>query len=719
MKIDTKSKTDQTCQRLCLNKDMCDKTLPSRSSIPRHLLLREIGGCINAKPAVLLSSKSGLNQIDKSPHNLSRDKHNDNDKAKCFENHPRINVNCMRHSLRILKDLISSSNRQFTISENHQPKVSLGGRRGVTYADGKLFVRNNVNKTYDCFAIRENHRKPCYFLPLQPHWEDAADITYSTSSQFQKPILIILRKGNCLNIHDLKTGYLIKTIFLGIRTISVGRYDSVNNHITTSPFSFNIPVTYKEVNVDFETSYIYVKSTRKPKPSDVLVSFAVFSYPPLEFVAQFHIHRSTFGMNITDAEVAQNILMVMEGQAQASVTRLYNLQHILEKRHPCKLDDYIQKLDIYRNLHHVHREGVVGNIAFGVPTNLDILERPPCLYSIKSYKQYIEISPAADMKFINCDINSREFKLNNLADGALVNNGNVGKLDEEARLNFRFHPDDSSRTIFMHPPHLSIYEIHKIENKVCDSSSLSIYKLHKVFNYTAEESINFEANKRHIHSEKDSFDFYPIREKVELNDRPLLTNSQRLDDQNSIQNEVSKHKSQKECVQTSLGNDNDSKIVKTRSGRTVVQRLSTWEYQNITQKTTDITYDYENELDILAILKYTDINETSPDRDDDDEFDDTEYSFLEHVVLVDSTTHTVIKRIPINEVLSVSKASNLNVSVIMDRDILLIKVQSNAKTLSYVYRLCSVAYDEESKQKKVFSDLDEDEPLISWRKRSR
>ena len=101
-----------------------------------------------------------------------------------------------------------------------------------------------------------------------------------------------------------------------------------------------------------------------------------------------------------------------------------------------------------------------------------------------------------------------------------------------------------------------------------------------------------------------------------------------------------------------------------------------------------VTYDYEDELDILVILTYNDFNETVPDRDDDDEFFDTQYSVLENVILLDNTTNNVIKRIPINEVLAHNGTSNLhNVSVILDRDILLIKVRSSVKTQCFVYQL--------------------------------
>ena len=687
---------------------MSDNTSFGDFNIPRHILLRELGGCVSIVPL----------KIKKRDHKDGRE-HNDIANETCqstssmkkrtisknslkkggnanFANHPRINVNIVRHSCRILRDLISSATRNFIpIDAKKNPIVSEGVAMGLIYADRKLFIRNKMNKTYDCFAVAERNHK-LYSLPSDPKWEDYAIIAHSTANIISKPVIIILKKGNSLHVHDLQTGSSIHNIHLGSR-ITTARRNHLNTMNRNNLVDNTFNVTYKELYVDLETSYICIKSTRRPKPSDVLVSFMIFTYPPLEVVAKFNVRRSIFGINITDAEVSQDILMIME---TGSVTKLYSLQSILSNQESFKVNkNYVSRNKYNSNMNQFQDDAFtfrdIKQLNSGMESNMvDITEKPPCLYDVKSFQHNLQFSPAAGMKIITCGLNDHNFKLQNMRDLSLVRNGMVGMRDPEGVNHFRFHPDDSSRAIYLHSPHLSIYEVYQMQNPAS-------FSMHKTFDYHATE-----LNRSNLQNEA-SNKCYEI-----VSDRNIITFHSLRDEtlhESSLKASHGTYTRQLQCEE--CGESFDSKpngcnprnspktqsTTTTKSGRKVVQRISTLEYDDLVQKRNYITYDYEDELDILVLLTYNDFNETFPDRDDDDEdFIDTQYSVLENVILLDNTTYNVIKRIPIGEVLKDNKVTCLhNVSVTLDRYLLLIRVQSGNTTQSFVYQLSASIGNEE------------------------
>ena len=714
-------------------------------NIPRHILLRELGGCVSILP---LKVKQRSHKDVREHNDIGNEKYHSTSSRKKgtisnsslkkgghanLANHPRINVNIIRYSFRILRDLISSTTRHFLpIDAKKNPIVGEGVAMGQIYADRKLFIRNKLNKTYDCFAIVERNHK-LYSLPSHPKWEDCEIIAHSTANILSKPVIIILKKGNSLHVHDLQTGSSIQKIDLGSRITTTDKYNA-EYHLNTTPNKNNLVdtefnVTYKELYNDLESSYICIKSTRRPKPSDVLVSFILFTYPPLEVVAKFNVCRSIFGTNITDAEVSQDILMIME---TGSVTKLYSLQSVLNNQESFNVTkNYMSHNKYNSSMSQLQDDGStfrdIKQLDSGRKSNvIEITEKPPCLYDVKSFQHNLQFSPAAGMKLITCGLNDHNFKLQNMSDLSLVRNGMVGMRDPEGINNFRFHPDDSSRAIYLHSPHLSIYEFHEMENLASSTS-----RMHKTFNYHVTESNrsnlkNEGFNKCYeIASDRDIINFHSLNNEIlhkstlkASNEtytnlfRPIINFHSFKDEtlhDSSLQASNETNTRQLHCEE--CGESIDSKpnscssknspktqsTTTTKSGRKVVQRISTLEYDDLVQKRNYITYDYEDELDILVLLTYNDFNETFPDRDDDDEdFMETQYSVLEDVILLDNTTYDVIKRIPIGEVLKHNKVTCLhNVSVTLDRDLLLVRVQSGNTIQSFVYQLSESFTDEE------------------------
>ena len=681
------------------------------SNLPQNFLLRELGGCISYCPTnskvIYDKSKSNEEKVQNSNTThagLSNTESNDTKAVVPNPSHPRINTNIVRHSYRIFKHLISSEYREFRPLDQHpnvvtssklkHPIVSEGVALGVTYADGKLFIRNKVDKTYDCYAVREDNKK-LYSLSLHPKWEDVAIVAHSTPNEVSKPIIIILRKGNIIDIHDLDTGNPITKIHLGASKNDCNVPDMTSpSRWARQDTSDQKSITFKELYFDFETSKICVKSTRNPRTSnkcDILVTFVLFSYPDMKHKTTVHIRRSAFGSNITDAEISQDIVMVMES---GSVTRLYSLQSVIDNELKNAQNN---GKNLIKTMHSTmfYQYHMKDHDNFNsMPTNI-IYEKPPCLYVIKSFQHNVQLSPISGMKTIITGLNDHNFKLLNLKDSSLVNNGMVGMRDPEGINHVRFHPDDSSRVLYLHPPHLSVYEIQDMRNSGKDATTESdSYKLHKTFDiHVIEASQKRNSTKSVLHNSANK-DCYRI-----LSDQDIINFHTIKFKENKAQEISETNESPTECNECGEAyrptpnmscNSTEPSLSTTKSGRKVVQRIPTLAYDDLVQKRNYITYDYEDELDILVLLTYNDFNETFPGRDDDEDFIDTQFSVLENVILLDNKTYQVIKRVPINEVLNDNRLCSLHdVSVTLDRDILLIKVHSGNQTKSFLYKLCS------------------------------
>jgi hypothetical protein len=218
-----------------------------------------------------------------------------------------------KHSRGLLRRLLLSGQRQFSAGTD-SPIVTQGDS---IYADGKILVRNNATKCYDCLCVHDL-RKKLYSLSMRPKWLDqelwAGPLTASAVPPLEgdqhRPALILLRDDNTLHVHDASDGKEMTSVFLAGPTTK-----------------------FKEMCCNEETATVVLKSTR-PKStgnaSDVLMSFLVFRHPPLKFLAHFRVCKSVFGANVTDASVHHNLLVVMHSDGQI---KCYSIEYILEKVH--------------------------------------------------------------------------------------------------------------------------------------------------------------------------------------------------------------------------------------------------------------------------------------------------------------------------------------------------------------------------------------------------
>ena len=103
-----------------------------------------------------------------------------------------------------------------------------------------------------------------------------------------------------------------------------------------------------------------------------------------------------------------------------------------------------------------------------------------------------------------------------------------------------------------------------------------------------------------------------------------------------------------------------------------------------------VSWDFEDELDLLVVLAHV----TTSDSDhlgEDEEEDEVNSVELKTVTLVDNETLQVLKEVPLY--VKDRRGSfdiNLRVHVTLDRDVLIVNVQSSVRTSTYIYQVFSL-----------------------------
>ncbi len=233
-------------------------------------------------------------------------------------------------------------------------------------------LQNSATKARDCVSVYDLKKK---FFSLMPAsnarwldqdvwWGTVTTSTTTTRNNQHVPVLVVLDSLNSLKVFDLTRGTQLASVSLG------------------SPS--NGP-KFKRLSCNMEQGTIVVKSVRTrgdyyshrdSSPSDVVVSLAVFTFPPLEFSASFDVRRSCFGDRACDASVHHDILVV---EYAGGLIRFFSLEHILERFATAA----------YR-LGDAYSAGIVG--VSGVPVNVDITQQqPPVLFEVKSQSHYLQI----------------------------------------------------------------------------------------------------------------------------------------------------------------------------------------------------------------------------------------------------------------------------------------------------------------------------------------
>ena len=292
------------------------------------------------------------------------------------------NVDRLAHG--VLRRLALSSDRQFFAScPTDSPVVCQGA---LIYVDGRIYVRNNATKCYDCLSVHDLTKK-FYSLPMRPKWLDQVKcpfvVLFSYFTTGSRGINFII---HCIYPDFVKsdpgltfalTGTFLPCLY---PTCETSNYKATLQEIWISPLVgdtapplesnqqrpalivlrddntlqvYNVEsgvlmasvylgdgVKFKEMSCNQETASIVVKSTRhRPSnatssngaPRDGVVSFVVFRFPPLKLLVHFVLCKSVFGVSVTDASIHQNLIVVMHSDGQI---KAFSLEYILENVMP-------------------------------------------------------------------------------------------------------------------------------------------------------------------------------------------------------------------------------------------------------------------------------------------------------------------------------------------------------------------------------------------------
>ena len=86
----------------------------------------------------------------------------------------RRNVERLTHG--VLRRLALSADRQFFSTSSASPAESpIVCQGALIYVDGKIYLRNNATKSYDCLSVYDLSKK-FYSLPLRPKWLDQVSV---------------------------------------------------------------------------------------------------------------------------------------------------------------------------------------------------------------------------------------------------------------------------------------------------------------------------------------------------------------------------------------------------------------------------------------------------------------------------------------------------------------------------------------------------------------
>ena len=88
----------------------------------------------------------------------------------------RRNVDRLTHG--VLRRLALSADRQFFSSSGSPTDSPIVCQGALIYVDGRIYLRNNATKSYDCLSVHDLSKK-FYSLPMRPKWLDQASVLCS------------------------------------------------------------------------------------------------------------------------------------------------------------------------------------------------------------------------------------------------------------------------------------------------------------------------------------------------------------------------------------------------------------------------------------------------------------------------------------------------------------------------------------------------------------
>lgn len=344
----------------------------------------------------------------------------------------------------VLKSLLRSPLREFKLSWTSTVN------NGVSY-DGNLYVHKYSSYFQGCYSkgkphfLRTNHLKT---LPEK--------CNHAVGERFIKDTLIYESPVTKLNdAKGLYRGDYSNCLFVLTCNSYVIQYFMGSDGWVSNKCVYLGSCRFSHLNYDNQMDNFIAKSIRQNTSNcdaDLCYYFACFKSAPFEFIAAFEITKSIFG-TVKDAFVINGVIVILSSTSYS----FYSLNYVVENflvgsfHFGGEIDSSLGMTILGNSDMMTANQSSprVGDHGYGLPLNLKITSKPPCLFSVPS-KEVSGLSFGGFPWY--CLGSSHEYsKLYQVHSGNVVATLDHGKyaysfnLDDEKKA--YFHPDRSGRLL--------------------------------------------------------------------------------------------------------------------------------------------------------------------------------------------------------------------------------------------------------------------------------
>ena len=373
----------------------------------------------------------------------------------------RLKKNAYRSTCRILRCLFESPLRNYSKRIWQQPKQKYSTAPWFVEEASRLLVHSKQS----CLST---------IAPMTPLFEVSTpggssnvilDVLFS-----QSPLSTVqhLQNDFCKFHENQFFIYLFKTGFVDIRSSNTGELFQ-RIHLV-SKIGPNVKLKWKELSWNVNQESFTIGSTKDSKSNNtkgIVKNLLNFSVYPLQILHHLEIHREIFGSDVVDAEISSDLLLIMH--ANKHIVNIYSMKHLISEQ-------YSQFRKIYLGQRDPVSGCVVGTHPDGIPVNVTVHTRPPCLFHTSSHQHHLEMAICgiddASLLTLTCPLKApfqfcisewHSFPSGNekVIDGGTFEDNNVMAIQPHRLFT---HPDDSSRLIYVTGAKVVVYEVRESQS---------------------------------------------------------------------------------------------------------------------------------------------------------------------------------------------------------------------------------------------------------------
>ncbi|XP_056390351.1 DDB1- and CUL4-associated factor 17 isoform X2 [Hyla sarda] len=402
---------------------------------------------------------------------------------RCIGSFPKASYTNHRINMDILRKILCQKNTKFK-------KVwSKHSRAAINYVNGRIYFANFGC----CYSSIGNKPKQLYEMPRCVKSEKIEDAMLCEcplgeplpqSSDYTSSLIAITAHNWLLRI-AADTGETLQQVYLG---------------------SYR---KFRYIAWDIPQQTLVIKSVQKNCISEnqpnVMFYFAVFNVFPLSLVGVLEIDKKVFGLNVTDAMIADGILVVMHSPG---LVRLYSFEQIAKE---CMQ----QKCVIGETCSWRGETGTVGDFPFGIPCNITLTERPPILFEVPCLENAFQVGgyPWHYIVTPNKKKEKGTYHILSMDDHSLAKNGirdmKACALEPDV---IHFHPDSSERIIHFEPNQISVLRLKELHDDAYKYEVTEDFIIFATRDPQVDNQVTFTASGRMVKKRYNKLDDDPDQE---------------------------------------------------------------------------------------------------------------------------------------------------------------------------------------------------------------